>query len=314
MATEYLKMTTRSELLRNEVDRFARMIQGVERGEVRALHGTRVASRRLRELLPVLQLDRDVTRKLVRRLRRVTSRLGTVRELDVLLLLIDELHVSRRDHAQALSRVAVAVAKERDDARDRLGMRVPMADLRRLAKKLGRCVVELEKIERARTARATTRSWRWAVDARVATRAARLEAAIHSAGAVYLPERLHDVRIDVKKLRYALELRAQVVGDKKDADVKVLRRVQDALGRMHDLQVLIDRTRQVQASLAPPSVEVWRALDALVLALDADCRQLHARYMRRRDELLAITERLATRLGPAAPGSAESRPRSRAAG
>ena len=36
----------------------------------------RVASRRLRELLPVLQLDGDARRKLGRRLRKVTARLG----------------------------------------------------------------------------------------------------------------------------------------------------------------------------------------------------------------------------------------------
>ena len=43
--------------------RFTRMLQGVEDGDVHALHRTRVASRRLREVLPVLQLDPDVTQQ-----------------------------------------------------------------------------------------------------------------------------------------------------------------------------------------------------------------------------------------------------------
>ena len=43
--------------------------------DVDALHRTRVASRRLRELLPVLRLDGRTTRKLDRRLKRVTKRL-----------------------------------------------------------------------------------------------------------------------------------------------------------------------------------------------------------------------------------------------
>src|SRR5260370_39500596 len=81
---------TRSDLLKTRLDRFARMLPGVEAGELRALHRARVASRRLRELLPVLQLHPDATRKHLRRLRNVTERLGAVRELDVLLLLIDE--------------------------------------------------------------------------------------------------------------------------------------------------------------------------------------------------------------------------------
>ena len=40
---------------------------------MKAVHWTRVASRRLRELLPVLGLDGDSARKLSRRLKRVTQ-------------------------------------------------------------------------------------------------------------------------------------------------------------------------------------------------------------------------------------------------
>src|SRR3954471_12177403 len=88
-------LTRRSELLKSRIDRFSRALNGVDKGDVRALHRTRVASRRLRELIPVLQLDHATAHKLNRRLRRVTARLGVVRELDVLMLLIDELHSAR---------------------------------------------------------------------------------------------------------------------------------------------------------------------------------------------------------------------------
>ena len=51
----------RHELLKASVSiAFTRVLTGVEQGDVRALHRARVASRRLRELLPVLQLDHDV--------------------------------------------------------------------------------------------------------------------------------------------------------------------------------------------------------------------------------------------------------------
>ena len=81
----------RYDLLRTRLDRFTRMLHGVERGDVRAIHRTRVATRRLREVLPILQLDATLARKLGRRLKRVTERLGAVRELDVLMLHIDEI-------------------------------------------------------------------------------------------------------------------------------------------------------------------------------------------------------------------------------
>jgi CHAD domain-containing protein len=102
---------------------------------------------------------------------------------------------------------------------------------------------------------------------------------------MYLPERLHGVRIAVKKLRYAVELSAEVASDRAALDLRVLRRSQDLLGHMHDLQILIGEVRQTQASLTPPSVAVWRDLDTLVGTLEDDCRRLHARYMRLRDAL-----------------------------
>src|SRR5258706_6577413 len=115
----------RSELLKRRLDAFGRMLKGTEEGDVRALHRARVASRRLRELMPMLQLGHGVSRKLARRLRSVTARLGAVRELDALLLSIDELHVSRRARGAALGRVGVTVAKDRDLARKRLATELP---------------------------------------------------------------------------------------------------------------------------------------------------------------------------------------------
>ena len=64
--------------------------------------------------------------------------------------------------------------------------------------------------------------------------------------------------------------------------------MQDVLGRLHDLQVLIDRARDVQASLTPPDITAWRELDRLVVALEEDCRRLHGRYMHDRDALAAL--------------------------
>jgi CHAD domain-containing protein len=280
---------TRSELLKKRLDAFTRMLKGVEHEDVRALHRARVASRRLRELLPMLQLENSVSRKLTRRLRKVTARLGAVRELDVLLLSIDELHVSRRNRGGALGAVGVTVSKERDRARRRLAARLPVAAMWRLARRLERIVVDLQ-IGEAAGSRAEAKSWRWALDARVARRAARLAAAMDEAGAVYLPERLHVVRVALKKLRYSVELANHVSGTRGD-ELRMLKRAQELLGRMHDLQMLTDRVRQEQALLAPPTLSAWRDLDALIVSLEEDCRRLHARYMRMRDGLAAIAGR-----------------------
>ena len=104
-----------------------------------------------------------------------------------------------------------------------------------------------------------------------------------------MPERLHAVRIAMKKLRYAAELLAEGGGDRADVALKQLRRSQELLGQMHDLAVLLERVRSVQAALTPPNLALWRDLDALVVALENDCRRLHARYMRTRDAILEVT-------------------------
>ena len=289
--------TTRSELLKKRVDQFTRVLHGVEKGDVRALHQARVSSRRMRELVPMLQLDRKAARKLGRRLRKVTSRLGNVRELDVLILLIDELHVSGRRGSGGLGRVGVRVSKGRDEARKKLFAHLPITEMARMARKLNKIVAGLRETERS-SSKTAARSWRWAIDARVAGRATRLSAAMAEAGALYLPERLHAVRIAVKKLRYAVELSAEAAGERLSPDLRVLKRGQELLGRMHDIQLLIDEVRQTQASLAPPSVNVWRDLGALVGALEDDCRHLHARYMRLRDALGAVAQRRSDQHAP----------------
>ena len=282
--------TTRSELLKKRVDQFKRVLHAVEEGDVRALHQARVTSRRMRELLPMLQLERPVARKLRRRLRKITSRLGTVRELDVLLILIDEVHVSGRRGSAGLGRVGVRVSKDRDRARKRLAAELPVAELARLSRKLGRVADGLNDAERS-SSKTNARTWRWAIEARVAKRAGSLTSAMADAGALYLPDRLHGVRIAVKKLRYAVELSMEAAGHRTSADLRLLKRLQDLLGRLHDQQMLIEQVRQTQASLAPPSVTVWRELDTLVASLEDDCRRLHARYMRERDALSAVAER-----------------------
>jgi CHAD domain-containing protein len=229
---------------RKRLDAFTRELAGVEESNVEALHHTRVASRRLRELLPLLELDRDVTRKLSRRLRKVTKGLGTVRELDVLKLLIQELAEDGRYTPTALRQLAAAVAQERAGARERLSAKLPTARLERLARTLERVSERLasgDSESGQRRTKGASRAWLWGLEARVSLRGACVRAAIEAVGGVYAPERLHGVRIAVKKLRYAAELVAEATRKRIGADIAVLKAAQDLLGRLHDLEVLLVR-------------------------------------------------------------------------
>lgn len=296
----------RADLLQSRIALFTRMLPGVEAGTPRAVHRARVASRRLRELLPVLQLDRRTAHKLGRYLKKITRRLGSIREIDVLLVHLDEVRgprgsVRRRAPVEvamgreAMALLAARLRTERSRAHARVSDRLTPESLKRLARKLAAVATRLSKAEGTDQ---SARPWHWAVDARVAHRASALRAAIEEAGPVYLPERLHAVRIALKKLRYGVELAVEAQGLKQRPDLRLLRRLQDTMGRMHDLQVLMDRLRRAQADLGGPSPDsTLRDLDAVVRFLEDECRRMHARFMRSRDVALALCERLGTASG-----------------
>ncbi len=68
-----------------------------------------------------------------------------------------------------------------------------------------------------------------------------------AAGHMYSPEQLHQVRIAAKKLRYAMELAFDAGVKSAAAPVRTVKRAQDTLGRLHDLQVLQAHVAAVQA-------------------------------------------------------------------
>src|SRR4029078_2795155 len=80
-------------LLERRTRALRRQLTAAIAGKDAGVHQARVASRRLREALPVLTegLQHTKSGKAERKIRRLTQALGTVRELDVTLHLIDEL-------------------------------------------------------------------------------------------------------------------------------------------------------------------------------------------------------------------------------
>src|SRR5262249_23179370 len=98
-----------------------------------------------------------------------------------------------------------------------------------------------------------------------------------------------------------LEISGEAAGVRMSSDLRTLKRGQDVLGRLHDLQVLIDRVRQIQPVVTLPDVGVWRRLDTLVTSLENDCRRLHAKFLHRQPNVRAICERVMRASGAAAP-------------
>ena len=291
--------------LRSRVAVFAQKSKRLYDGDGDALHRTRVASRRLRELVPVLRLDAHTTRKLSRSLKKVTRRLGVVRDVDVLMCLIEELHRDRRYSSNALQRVQSAVEAERKTAGERLDARLPRAKLQKVTRRLKRLTKQLQADDTSSREAGEPRGRKatlWAIEARTTRRATRVGDAIAAAGTVYAPAPLHQVRIALKKFRFALELKAEASLQPATGEIAALKNAQDLLGRLHDLQVLIDRARELQAARVGSDLTASRELGSLVRLLERDCRKLHARYVRTSSNLIAIAEHAgskgrATRVG-----------------
>jgi CHAD domain-containing protein len=230
------------------------------------------------------------TRKARTKIRRLTRALGTVRELDVTLHIVDELARRPGIPRNALEDVRAHVLLERDRRRALMLERLGGVNSEKLGRRLRAIGVALSNCD--------AETWRDTLAARLVKRGRRFGAVVKEAGLIYAPERLHRVRIAAKKLRYALELAGDGGVAAANPLVRTLKRVQDKLGRLHDLQILQHHVAEVQA--APPVRRGAQdgGLDALRRMLEEECRHLHARYIAMYSALLDLAETCASDIAP----------------
>jgi len=257
-------------------------------GEPEAVHQARVASRRLREVLPVLTASHErAGRGLRKDVRRVTRALGAVRELDVALGHFDDAEAAAGMSAAARTTTRRLLQAQRAAALRQARATLTGARLQRLQARLDELSVATTTTDAAVV--------KTALEARVARRAHGARTAVTSTGVVYVPERLHAVRIAVKRLRYALEASREARGARATAQLTQLKSIQELLGRAHDLHVLAERIHEVEVSVVQRSRATARDLASLTRALDRECRALHAAFMSRRNSLLTLSAALVTR-------------------
>lgn len=271
-----------SALLTRRARALDRYLPQAIKGHDKGVHQARVASRRLREAVPVLagKLQHSKAGKARRKIRRLTQALGGVRELDVTIQLLDELSGSEDLSRPALQDVRLHVMEERERKRETMLERLGDVDIVKLKRRLQSVSEALRQDQ--------TAAWRQVLGARLMKRARRLAVAIDNAGQLYSPEHLHRVRIASKKLRYALELAADSGLKAAAPHVRALKRTQTTLGRLHDLQVLQRHVAAVQAKPAGRSVP-HQGLDLIAGRIEEECRRLHGRYVRQLDTLHALT-------------------------
>ena len=242
-------------------------------GDDTAVHQARVTTRRLREAVPVLAtgLSGSKAGKAQKKIRRLTRALGCVRELDVTIHLLDELARSPNVPRDAVEDVRARVVKERDDKRKTMIERLDGVNTEKLDRRLASVWAALDQ--------AASEPWRKALAERLMRRSRRLTLAMNEAGQMYAPERLHAVRIAAKKLRYGLELAANSGVKQAAPHVRTIKRAQEMLGKLHDLQVLQVHVAAVQAEPRTGRPQSRAALENLARHIEDQCRHLHGRYI-----------------------------------
>lgn len=261
---------------------FRTQLPGVRDGDAECIHQARVATRRLREVLPLLIPEDDPMLAIVRTAGRT---LGRVRDLDVIAETI-----ARAEARMAVLGLVVArqrIAKTQQRARRKMIKRLEALELDELpAAVAGTAFVRLRE-------RFADGVWKERLRDRIARRADALQHAIHSAGGVYFPKRVHRVRIATKKLRYAAEVAHETRLWRREEMLHDLRRMQTSLGDLHDLQVVVDLLSDMKTDAAPDA-----GVRDVRSALRAEIAELHRHYVARRDRLqdaAAVCRRFAAR-------------------
>jgi CHAD domain-containing protein len=249
-------------------------------GSATGIHDARVATRRLREVLPLAtdQYPESVVEDCRGRLAAGGRRLGEVRDADVRIDLLLYLEKRLAGAATSLARLRLSRQRERN------------ALLRGLLKALEK--LELgPALEHAQSSRKrgmlivrNSGEWRPLLRAQLIERAEALEAALDHATGVYFPNRLHRTRVAIKKFRYTAEVYHWTGLGEMTRALRQLRKAQSTIGEIHDRQMLGDELDRGEDSTLTEAHD----RDAIQQFLDAERDDLHSRFLARRPELRAI--------------------------
>jgi CHAD domain-containing protein len=279
-----LLASTPGVLLRRQCEILRAALPAIRDGDQEGIHAARIATRRLRELLPLIGYPATGGADLAAEFKSIGRSLGDVRDADVQSALMR--HLESRIPAAAPALVVVRQKRERKR----------LALVRALIKQLEeRDIGKL--LDAARIAgRAHLPAWSWSRPAweqrlrrALVERAAESRRAIAHATGVYFPNRAHKLRIALKKFRYAAEIADETAVWAAHDDIRDLKRGQDVLGDLHDRQALIDHlTAAVDAG--SPRIDAAQ-VNLIVQVVEAEVHDLHAKYLAKRGRLAEIATR-----------------------
>ncbi len=272
------RLKTRSQL-RPRVGAVLALVDPALGGQVDGVHDLRVAARSLRAGLRTLTLHprRSLVRKTRRSLRTAIRALADVRDRDVGRALLAKLPTTEATEAALKRRILGLSESDRRAALTQSHARWPQKLDRQLIALLERGEPALPIIIR-RTLAEAWRQRRRAIDV------------IESLGRRYDPVPLHNLRIRIRRLRYALEVLAEVESGP-HVRLALLRPLQSALGDAQD-RIVLSRWLSGQAGrFGRNDAALASALRREAKHFRAQAVQSHARFLKLRTR--DVLERLA---------------------
>lgn len=266
-------------LLGDRLKKAAKQVKPASKGDADGVHDLRVAIRKIRAAISVLEqtiLDRGALRREDAKLSRLFAALGDVRDHDVLVA-----GVTGSAKRQKLDKRATArLRRELDDRGRRAGKKLRAVlhahDPRRLFAKV-----------RQRVERAVASAGPHGDDHRVLVRHFAASVLLHRYEAVLAYEVvmpapidvLHRLRVAVKKLRYAIDFFRDALGTHAPRLDQSLQTAQDQLGDLHDHHVAREAVAKIEGKRSSKGSDA-KALAKLRRADDAEAARLLAAFTR----------------------------------
>jgi CHAD domain-containing protein len=235
------------QLILERVIELAKHEAGTRSGEdIEALHDMRVASRRLREALEIFQFcfSPKIYNRLYERVRRITRALGQARNADVAVDFFAKLLAESQDLIEQISlqdllrRLAKQQSRRRAEMQNELDKAQPASLEARFEKAFAHLAsIPLSRQRGSRTALQLARRL-------LAQRLREVFACRRLIKGETDGVGLHNLRIAVKKLRYALETLDFAGDEHAKENLKFFKRLQTVLGDLHDRDVFLEITQQ----------------------------------------------------------------------
>ena len=210
--------------------------------DIESVHQMRVAIRRMRSLFNLIgaHYRHGNVSEFERGLREIARALGAIRDLDVLILDLGDFQASLPpDSQEALAQVVALLDDRRRVSRVRLNKLFDSKRYARFLRRFRRFTRRSGRGARKLKRREQPHQLRHVLPLLLHERLARVKAYD-----VALPAEddavLHDLRVECKQLRYALEFFQPILGKSAGRFLEQVKAMQTILGRLNDIAVFID--------------------------------------------------------------------------